>query len=113
MLPRARKCTLPAQKTKKAHAQYPGLCYSPGVCTLFAYFCWRKKLMSTILEIQASVDALNVKLNTVSQKLDDIAALVLGLEANAVSQEQIDALKAAVDTATATVDGVAAKEEGI
>lgn len=67
-----------------------------------------RKIMATLEENSAKVDAITTAVQAIDLKLDDVRALVATLKAGQVNQEQIDALSAKLDglqVATAAVVG--------
>jgi hypothetical protein len=71
------------------------------------------KIMATLLEITAKVDAVKTKIGQIDLKLDDVRALVSALKAGAVSQAEIDALAAKVDELGAATSAVVTEVDSI
>lgn len=71
------------------------------------------KLMSDVNSLLASALALNAALVDVKSKLDAIAVLVSNLRAGSVDQAQIDAVAAALSSASDAVVAIKSEEDAI
>lgn len=72
-----------------------------------------RKIMATIEENSAKVDAITTAVQAIDLKLDDVRALVATLKAGQVNQEQLDALSAKLDGLTVATAAVTSEVESI
>lgn len=72
-----------------------------------------RKIMATLEENSAKVDAITTAVQAIDLKLDDVRALVATLKAGQVNQEQIDALSAKLDGLQVAASAVVGEVESI
>lgn len=69
--------------------------------------------MATIEDLQTSIAGLTTTVEAIDSKLDEVAAYVATLKAGVVSQEQLDALVALVDSAKEKASAVLAEADAL
>lgn len=80
---------------------------------VFNNFIGKTKLMATLTEISGMIDEVVVLVTTIDTELDAVATLIATLKAGQVSQEQIDALAAKVETLKVKSSAVVAETEAL